>query len=182
MSSWKPFRKSFAGNANYDGAYRLLVTELGLEVAFIAQKAPVVIELTQKGQYFEGLWKADCGELWLANLENGRYIEINLGANGAWWSCTFSSPRIRDLDCQPPQCVEIKTESIGRHWQASIVVPWLEIFRCLQSEDAPMANVTLILGGCPDTNAPLENLHSIVPLGAVDFHRPQDWVPLSNLI
>jgi hypothetical protein len=166
----------------HDGAYRLLVTELGLEVAFTAQKVPLIIELTQEGQYFEGLWKADCGELWLACPENGRYIELNLGANGAWWSCAFSSPRVRDLECRPPLCIEIKTEALGQYWQASLTLPWSEIFRCLQSEEAPVGNVTLVLGGCPDVDAPLENLHSAVPLGAVDFHRPQDWVPLSNLI
>jgi hypothetical protein len=182
MSEWRTFPNSFAGPAAYDGAYRLLVTELGLEVSFIAQKVPLMLEMTQKGDYFEGLWRADCGEIWFGCIENGRYIEINLGANGAWWSCAFLSPRVRDLECTPPQCENIKTDLLGRHWQASMVVPWLEIFRCLQSEDSPVANVTLILGGCPDKNPPLENLHSIVPLGAVDFHRPQDWVPLSDLI
>ena len=31
-------------------------------------------------------------------------------------------------------------------------------------------------------NPALENLHSIVELGAVDFHRPQDWIPLVELV
>ena len=182
MSEWRPFRDSFAGPATYDGAYRLLVTEAGLQVSFLAQKAPVVIDLTQKGQFFEGLWRADCGELWLTCPESGRYIEVNLGPNGAWWACVFTSPRIRDTECTPPLCMDIESEALGTFWRASLTIPWTEVFRCLQSDDAPNANVTLVLGGCDHPQEKLENLHSIVSLGAHDFHRPQDWVPLSNLI
>ena len=182
MSEWRAFEQSFAGQAVHSGAYRLLVTEAGLQVGFVAKKPPVIIELANLNEFYEGLWRADCGELWLASPVNGRYIEVNLGPNGAWWACVFSSNRIRDLACPPPACTDILTEALGQFWQASLVVPWEDIFRCLQSEEAPTAIVTLILNGCPDVDPPLENLHSAVPLGAVDFHRPQDWVPLSNLI
>lgn len=142
----------------------------------------MVIDLAKPNQYFEGLWRGDCGELWLASSESSRYIEVNLAPNGAWWTCVFSSPRIRDINCPSPQCQDLQSEALGQYWQASLTLPWTEIFRCLQSEEPPVANVTIVLGGCPDHDAPHENLHSAVPLGAVDFHRPQDWVPLSDLI
>ncbi len=182
MSDWQMFTTSFSGPSNHECAYRLLVAEDGLQVSFLAKKPPLIIDLAQPNQFCEGLWRGDCGELWLASLESSRYIEVNLAPNGAWWTCVFSSPRIRDLDCPPPQSQNLQSESLGQYWQASLVLPWTEVFRCLQSKEAPLANVTLVLGGCDHPDEKLENLHSIVSLGAHDFHRPQDWVPLSNLI
>ena len=153
MSDWHPFLTSFAGKSTFECAYRLLVTAAGLQVSFLAKKPPVVIDLAQPSQYFEGLWRGDCGELWLASSESSRYIEVNLAPNGAWWTCVFSSPRNRDLDCPPPQCQNLQSESLGQYWQSSLTLPWDEIFRCLHSEEPPFANVTIVLDGCPDLNA-----------------------------
>ena len=131
MSHWRMFQTSFGGLPKAGCAYRILDTNDGLEIGFIAKEPPFIIDLTQHNQFYEGLWRADCGELWLASSESDRYIEINLGPNGAWWTCVFSSARTRDLTCSPPLCTEIKSEILGEFWQASLVVSWPEIFRCL---------------------------------------------------
>lgn len=47
------------------------------------------------GEFHEGLWQMDCLELFMRNGKSGEYIEWNLGPQGAWWQCYFSSYRQR---------------------------------------------------------------------------------------
>ncbi|MEI7575700.1 MAG: hypothetical protein WCK51_02325 [Armatimonadota bacterium] len=67
-------------------------------------------------------------------------------------------------------------------WRAGFELSWKEIERSLGSAEDLRGNITLILGGCPDVNPPLENLHSVAKLGAVDFHRPHEWLSLDQLV
>jgi hypothetical protein len=182
MRKWRKFRTCFAGRAVFSGAYKLKIEELGIHVTFTARKTPLLVDSTELNQFCEGLWRADCGELWLASEISGRYIEINIAPNGAWWSCVFTSPRIRDESCSPPICQSVQSTLSRMKWECSAFVSWQDVHRCLCTEKDPVGNVTLVLLGCPDVDPPLRNLHSIAHLGAHDFHRPQDWVPLSNLI
>ena len=173
------FHSSFGGPANVEAVCGLAATEDVLLVHFRVQAIPYYNPEFTAGVYREGLWRYDCGELWLASPETGRYIELNLAPNGAWWSMVFRVARQRDLNCAPPACV---TESQIREeqWEASLRISWSEINRCLGDKGIPTANVTLVLGGCPDGDVPPENLHSIVDLRGErpDFHRPQDWTRL----
>lgn len=177
---WTKFDQNFVGSAAISCAYKLDLMQDYFEVGFIAEKKPFIDQNAKPG-FREGLWRFDCGELWLSNPEMGRYVEINLAPNGDWWSCVFTSPRLRDLQTDPPQCI---TEGYpGKDgWFAKLKISRDEIERCLGSTENLVGNVTLVLDGCDHPDEKLENLHSIVPLGAHDFHRPQDWVPLSNLI
>ena len=177
MSTWYTFKSSFAGPPQAECAYRFDLENEFFEIAFLVQIAPFINPDTTLQGFFEGLWHHDCGELWLCNPESGRYIEINLAPDGAWWSCVFSSPRVRDIECPHPKC-SVKSFPSKGGWTATLQIPKTEIKRCLSDVDNLVGNITLVLGG----DSELENLHSAVPLGAMDFHRPQDWVPLSNLI
>jgi hypothetical protein len=181
MGAWVPFDASFAGPPKEHAAFKLDIEADFIEVTFFAPGPPFFCLEVGPSDFHEGLWRFDCGELWLCNPENGRYLELNLAPNGAFWSCVFALPRLRDGDIKSPLCL---TRSITdmEGWFSTLTISRSEIERSLGTFDGLIGNVTLILGGCPDVDAPLENLHSAVPLGAVDFHRPQDWVPLSNLI
>jgi hypothetical protein len=53
------------------------------------------IETAVPGEPFEGLWQFDVAELFVADAVGGRYLEWNLGPQGAWWGCTFESYRVR---------------------------------------------------------------------------------------
>jgi len=181
MSDWRPFLTSFAGPCKPFYGYKFELGEEGICIHFSGLKPPYYNEDNLPYAFVEGLWRHDCGELWLCNPENGRYIEINLAPDGCRWTCVFSLPRLRDGEIHAPNCVP--DSMLGETgWFANLRISWSEIERCLGSRENLIGNVTMIEGGCPDKNPPLENLHSIVELGAVDFHRPQDWVPLSNLI
>ena len=178
---WTQFNLNFVGPALFSSAYKLDLHESFIRIGFITEKDPYILPNDQPPGFREGLWRADCGELWLANPGSVRYLEINLAPNGDWWACVFSSPRTRDFGTEPPQC---STENFvsANAWYVWINLPKAEIERCLGTSENLVGNVTLVLGGCDHPDEKLENLHSIVQLGAHDFHRPQDWVPLSNLI
>ncbi len=178
---WRQFETSFAGPPKHEAAYRIQDDGTGMLVSFMASKTPLELKMSFLDFIVEGLWRADCGELWLYSPSTGRYIEINVAPNGAWWACVFSAPRLRDEECERPKCDTTRADSKSG-WLSTIYVSWDEIRRCLQSTEDLHANVTLILDGCPDVDPPLENLHSAVKLGAVDFHRPHEWVPLADLM
>jgi hypothetical protein len=173
------FETSFAGAPKVPASYALTHNEAELQIEFRVETTPHVCPEAAAGEFYEGLWRFDCGELWLASPVTGRYIEFNLAPNGAWWACVFSAARVRDLGTAPP-IVTTQGRFAAEGWTASLSVAWADIRRCLQDEAEPNANLTLVVGGCPDENAPLENLHTVCPLSEVDFHRPQDWQPLTK--
>lgn len=119
------------------------------------------------------LWKHNCLELFVACPASGRYVEFNLAPGGAWWSCAFAGPRLPDGSADR---VEMATSGypeatgwrvVGRASLADIRVaignePW-------------SANVTAIVGG---GGTEPEGLHSVARLGAADFHRPHEYLPL----
>jgi hypothetical protein len=177
----KSFDSSFAGPPKVNASYRLESQTKGLQITFLVSGDALCHPEVLPNDFFEGLWKFDCGELWLYSAETGRYLEFNLAPNGAWWSMVFESPRVRAKGCGSPKCITSGTIQEG-FWQATLFVSFEEIERCLGACSGWSGNVTLVIGGCPDNEVPLENLHTIVPLKAVDFHRPQDWVPLESLV
>lgn len=173
------FSASFAGPTSKNGSFSLAAGDHGIRLEFRSSE-PTLCSSEQG--FVEGLWRFDCGELFLLQPTTGKYLEINLAPNGAWWSCVFSGVRVRDGETLSPQLEHITADYSENGWRASFDLSWREIERCLGSAENLLGNVTLILGGCPDANPPLENLHSIAKLGAVDFHRPHEWLALKELL
>lgn len=174
----KPFLRSIGGEAKKRGDYAFNVQDNVIELGFKSYESPYVSDATG---FHEGLWHFDCGELFLLQPATGRYLEINLAPNGAWWSCVFTDVRQRAADIMPPQ-VEVWSDSVTEAgWSAGFRLPMVEVERCLGSSKGLSGNITLILGGCPDRQVTLENLHSVAKLGAVDFHQPHEWLTLSDL-
>lgn len=182
MSEWRSLNETFAGTSIYNAGYQFLDHEDSFEVKFTLEKWPINATIAEPGAFYEGLWKGDCAEFWIYSAEAQKYLEFNLGPNGAWWTCVFTGPRVRDLSVQPPECETTSVEIPGTGWAASISVSKEEVFRCLGTLDNLRGNVTLLTDGCPDSDPPPENLHTAIPLGDIDFHRPQDWVPLEKLM
>lgn len=177
---WESFAESLLGKATKVAYYWAKQDEVGLSIGYESRE--VSFFSPESTGFVEGLWKYDCGELFLVQPGTGRYLEINVSPSGAWWSCVFSDVRSRDLSTPPPQIDGIRAQPKGQGWQAEFGLSFAEIERCLGSAEKLRGNVTLILGGCPDQNPPLENLHSVATLGAVDFHRPHEWLPLDQLL
>ena len=173
------FETSLAGPATKHGEFSCARSDSELRLDYRSHETPFVLDADG---FFEGLWRGDCGELFVLQPKTRRYLEINLAPNGAWWSCVFTAVRTRDESIQPPQLEDIRSK-LGEHgWEAGFSISFAEIERCLGSVEDLRGNVTLILGGCPDPNPPLENLHSVALLGAVDFHRPHEWTAFEDLL
>ncbi|MBS1703757.1 MAG: hypothetical protein JST12_18985 [Armatimonadetes bacterium] len=179
--NWRGFETSFAGPPKAEAAYKIDIDDETIKVSFMSPLPAFYDTPYEPSEFIEGLWRWDCGEFWLFNPATGRYLEFNLSPTGAKWACVFVSPRVR-ADGTPPPKTRTEAWPGPNGWVATISIRHEEIQRCLGPSDGLRANATIILGGCPDEDPPLENLHSAVPLGAVDFHRPQDWVPLTKLI
>lgn len=117
--------------------------------------------------FTEGLWNFDCLELFVHCPASGRYAEFNLAPNGAWWSCLFSSPRVRI----PAERILVETTFSAEEWKA-----WAKISRAALvaaiGEEPWTANFTAIVGPQDDGA-----FHSVASLSEVDFHRPSEFLP-----
>ena len=133
--------------------------------------APAVMHpAVRPGAFQAGLWKHDVAELFLADPASGRYLEVNLAANGAWWSCGFSAPRKRaSEDERPWPGVETHADwAPGGGWVAALALPLEPLREWLGFGCATTANVAFILG------SPAQRFLTAADLGPgePDFHRP----------
>ena len=120
---------------------------------------------SRAGEFRAGLWRYDVAELFLAGAD-GRYLELNLAPNGAWWSAVFLAPRQAD-DQRPPDGVETFAEvAEDGSWLAALSVPRAEVER--------------VLGGVPERGNVcfiVDEPQRFVSVGELgggepDFHRP----------
>lgn len=127
--------------------------------------APPQARLHSRGDFIEGLWNDDVVELFVRD-RNGRYVEFNVSADGAWWFMPFADYRIRAQDnCAPPQAaISIFREEL--QWQVRLsfdVNCLLEFlsgvdlihFAAIHYQDGVPVYVSSrkVLGGVPDFHA-----------------------------
>lgn len=126
--------------------------------------------MARPGQFLAELWRHDVAELFVHHPASGRYLELNLAPNGAWWSAEFSAPRqrTRETDESWPG-VETHAElAPDGGWIAAISLPLPSLRERLDFGPDTTANVTFILG------SPEQRFLTASPLGdgEPDFHRP----------
>jgi len=122
------------------------------------------------GGFQAGLWEYDCAELFLTDPVTGRYFELNLAPNGAWWSCEFTAPRVRAeaVDIEMPEVATFADMAADGAWMAAMAIP-LDLLRArICYGTATRANVAFILGGRDRRHLSAADLGGAVP----DFHRP----------
>ncbi|MBK1827918.1 hypothetical protein [Haloferula rosea] len=128
------------------------------------------------GRFQAELWKHDVAELFLHDPARGHYVEFNLAPNGAWWSCEFSSPRVRvHPEDQPWPGVETFAElAPDGGWVAAMAIPLESLKDQLHLGPDTTANVAFII------NSPDQQFLTAAPLGGgePDFHRPAAFTPL----
>lgn len=124
------------------------------------------------GVFQAELWKYDTAELFIADPSTGRYLEINMAPNGAWWTCEFIAPRVRadEVDIAMPEVATYADLAPDGSWIAAMAIP-LDLLRArLNFGQSTTANVTMIL------NSPTQQFLSAADLkGVVDFHQPQHF-------
>lgn len=128
------------------------------------------------GAFTAELWRHDVAELFLTAPGGGRYLELNLAPNGAWWSCEFTAPRQRAHEGDrewPGVQTHAETQADGS-WVAAMSLPLESLRDCLDFGRSTKANVSFIL------DSPTQRFLSVTPLGgdAPDFHQPEAFAPL----
>lgn len=130
--------------------------------------------LARPGKFLEGLWEHDVAELFLADPDSGRYLELNLAPNASWWSREFRAPRVPataepEPFPEPFPGVETHAElAPDGGWVAAMALPLDELEKRVAFGPASTANVAFIL------ESPRQRFLTAAELGGgePDFHQP----------
>ena len=131
------------------------------------------------GVFQAGLWQHDVAELFLADPASGRYFEFNLAANGAWWTCEFTAPRVRAevAEIAMPEVATFSDMAPDGAWLVAMAIP-LDLLRArLDFGPETRMNVTMIL------ESPEQKFVSACDLGGgePDFHQPERFSKVNFL-
>lgn len=130
------------------------------------------------GKFQKDLWKHDVAELFLADPVSGRYLEVNLSPNGAWWTCEFTEPRGRayEEDIEMPDVATFAELAPDGSWVSAIALPLAMLRARIDFGRQTRANVTFILG------SPEQRFLTAIDLGGgvPDFHRPARFAELKH--
>lgn len=139
---------------------------------FIANhRSPAMLHPKARPGLFQSeLWRYDVAELFLMEPKTGRYFEFNLAPNGAWWTCEFTAPRIREDECEiaMPEVATFSEVAPDGSWVTAMSIPLDLLEARLDFGPATRANVTMIL------ESPNQKFVSATDLGTgkPDFHQP----------
>lgn len=145
---------------------------------FIAShgKAAKIHPAARPGRFTPELWKHDVAELFLSDPTSGRYFEFNLAPNGAWWSCEFTAPRVREEEVEIafPEVATFAELAPNGGWVAAMAIPRDLLEARLDFGKNTRMNVTYIL------DSPQQRFLSVANLGEgePDFHRPDKFTPV----
>ena len=155
--------KKYLLNKLWNGEESLVSVEIGIEVTndylvfswIDCEK--YFSGMGNAGEFIEGLWEGDVVELFIREKKSDGYFEFNLSADGAWWGCYFSSPRIREES----YIINQKEFNISKNKTSiNLKIP-LSIFK----EESLTFNITAII---EKNFLSLEKL----PGEKADFHQP----------
>ena len=122
------------------------------------------------GVFQAGLWQYDVAELFLADPVSGRYFEFNLAANGGWWTCEFTAPRVRAevAEIAMPEVATYSDLAPDGSWLVAMAIPLALLRARLDFGPETRMNVTMIL------ESPEQKFVSATDLGdgEPDFHQP----------
>lgn len=132
---------------------------------------------SRPGRFVAGLWQHDVAELFLADPKSGRYIELNLSPNGAWWSCEFTEPRKQATSSEVPipEVATFAELSPDGSWVAAMSIP-LDLLKArIDFGETTRANVCFIL------ESPKQRFLTTTDLGdgGPDFHQPDRFKALT---
>ncbi len=151
-------------------AYSLVMDPARLWFVATHRAAATIHPDARPGGFLAGLWQHDVAELFIADPVSGRYLEFNLAPNGAWWTCEFTAPRVREdeMDIAMPDVATFSELAADGTWVAAMSLP-LDLLRArIGFGETSRANVTMILG------SPTQRFLSASDLGQgePDFHQP----------
>ena len=157
-------------------AYSLAVDSENLWFVATRQAAAAVHPDASPGSFTPELWKYDTAELFIADPTSGKYLELNLAPNGAWWAASFSSPRVTSPD-QPDfeTLITANSDQNQNQWLAALTVPLSFLKETINFGATTKANIAAIL------NTPEQTFHTVAKLPGPDpdFHQPSAFAPIA---
>ncbi len=157
--------------------WRLALEGEDLLLRGAVDRTPIRVPQDRPGAFAEGLWLGDVVEAFLVHPATGWYLELNLGPFGAWWACGHTAPRIRQ---GPLRLDGGRTRMVAAddHWDTTLRIPVASLPQELAFDPGTTrANVTFCLG-TPQQFLTVADLGD----GAPDFHRPDRFLPLGELL
>ena len=154
--------------------YSLSLGDDGVFFEASRQASAALMPSSREGEFCPELWRFDLAEFFLLEPKSGRYLEVNLAPNGAWWMCWFSDVRIAQEQQPEFAGVEAKGQSQNGTWSARIQIPK----HLLPPLEDLRYNITFIL------NSPAQTFHSVAKLPGEqpDFHQPDFFLPLTSQV
>lgn len=148
---------------------------------FIANhRCPAFIHPQARPGLFQNeLWKYDVAELFLSDATSGRYFEFNVAPNGAWWSCEFTSARVRaeEMDIAMPEVATFSEMAADGSWVVAMAIP-LDLLRArLNFGPTTRMNVAMILESPEQKFISATDLEGEIP----DFHQPASFGEINFL-
>lgn len=152
------------------GAYAAVMDAQYLWFIANHREAASIHPQARPGLFQNELWKYDVAELFLSDPVSGRYFEFNLSPNGAWWTCEFTTARVRadETDIAMPEVATFSDMAVDGAWVAAMAIPLDLLGARLDFGAATRMNVAMIL------ESPAQKFCSATDLGggAPDFHQP----------
>ena len=155
---------------NDASAFSLVVDDFHLWFIAASRKPAKVHPVARPGVFMAELWKYDVAEFFVADPVSGRYVEFNLAANGAWWSCEFRSARNRaeSTDIAFPGVATFAELSEDGGWMAAMAIPIDLLSARINFGSTSLINVTFIAGSPDQHFLSAAKLTGAEP----DFHQP----------
>lgn len=142
---------------------------------FIAcHESPATIHpKARPGQFQNELWQYDVAEIFLLDPSTGRYLEINLAPNGAWWSAFFTGPRVVENEMDTPLEGVATYADLAPNggWMSAMALPLKMLREELNFGDDSKMNVTFIVDSPNKKFISATKLEGREP----DFHQPDDF-------
>jgi hypothetical protein len=149
-------------HAHLHGRVELSARADGLELAASLPHQPVPrLPPAALGERVSNLWEYDVVECFLVG-EEGRYLEVELGAGGHFLVLSFSAPRSRS-DAHERLRPELDFTRDAAGWRSRTVLEWQVVPQPLTA-----LNAFVIASGAHLAHAPL-------PGSAPDFHQPRHF-------
>lgn len=140
--------KDWHGNVlSSPAAFGLAMDDENLWFVSSHQAPPLIHPDAAPGRFTPELWKYDVAEFFIYNEVSGRYLEVNLAANGAWWCAEFTAPRVMVAadDAVLPEVSTYTDHADDGSWISAACVP-LDFLRTrFDFDESSRMNVSFII-------------------------------------
>ena len=168
--SWSSLERDWHGRQVVPAEFALSLDPSKLWFAARREQPPRVLPGAVPHEFTPELWRCDVAELFIRDVSSGRYLELNLAPNGAWWCAEFDAVRRRSsADDIPVQGVKTYAKELASGgWQVAASIPLVYLESAIRFGAHSALNVAFIV------DSPEQSFMSQakLPGSQPDFHQP----------